>query len=142
MENNVIAQWAEKLGWSTYGLRLVLALVIGSVAVLGFSPYDFPLATLMALVALWSLWSTASNWRQGAAEGMAFGVGFFGYGVSWLGISLAIYGGVPFGFTWLVVLLFVLLLSLLLRWWEHWLSGHETDFLKPYGRCYSYLAFG
>jgi apolipoprotein N-acyltransferase len=112
MENNVIAQWAEKLGWSTYGLRLVLALVIGSVAVLGFSPYDFPLATLMALVALWSLWSTATNWRQGAAEGMAFGVGFFGYGVSWLGISLAIYGGVPFGVTWLVVLLFVLLLSL------------------------------
>jgi len=103
MENNVIVQWAEKLGCSTYGLRLVLALVIGSVAVLGFSPYDFPLATLVALVALWSLWSTASSWRQGAAEGMAFGVGFFGYGVSWLGISLAIYGGVPFGFTWLVV---------------------------------------
>ena len=111
MENNVIAQWAEKLGWSTYGLRLVLALVIGSVAVLGFSPYDFPLATLAALVALWSLSSTASHWRQGAAEGMAFGVGFFGYGVSWLGISLTIYGGVPFGFTWLVVCLFVLLLA-------------------------------
>ncbi|MCL5796629.1 MAG: apolipoprotein N-acyltransferase [Gammaproteobacteria bacterium] len=112
MENNLIALWAKRLGWSAHWLRRVVALVMGCFAVLGFSPYDFPLATLMALVALWSLWSTASDWRQGAAEGMAFGIGFFGYGVSWLGISLAIYGGVPFGFTWLVVLLFVLLLSL------------------------------
>ena len=112
MENKLIAQWAEKLGWSEDWLRRLLALLIGSIAVLGFSPYDFPLATLLALVVLWSLWSTAKNWQQGAIEGFAFGVGFFGYGISWLGISLAIYGGVPFGATWLVVLLFVLLLSL------------------------------
>lgn len=111
MENKLIAQWAEKLGCSQLWLRRLFALILGSVAILGFSPYDFPLATLLAMVALWSLWSTASNWRQGAWEGLAFGLGFFGYGVSWLGISLAIYGGVPFGATWLVVLFFVFLLA-------------------------------
>lgn len=111
MNSELIAQWASKLNLSVHWLRRGTALLAGSVAVLGFSPYDIPLATLLALVVLWSLWSNASCWRQGALEGMAFGLGFFGYGVSWLGISLGVYGGVPFGATWLVVLLFVLLLS-------------------------------
>jgi apolipoprotein N-acyltransferase len=91
--------------------RSIAALILGSLAVLGFSPYDFPLATMVALIGLWGLWSTASNWQEGRNLGALFGLGFFGFGVSWLGLSLGLYGGVPWGIAWLVVVLFILLLA-------------------------------
>jgi len=116
MTPNLMSLWLDKQGWQLLWIRRFLALALGSIAVIGFSPYQFPLATLLALLALWSLWSTSTDWRQGAVEGLAFGLGFFGYGVNWLGISLGVYGGVPLGFTWLIILLFVLMLSLFIAW--------------------------
>jgi apolipoprotein N-acyltransferase len=91
--------------------RLIVAVCLGSLAVLGFAPYDFAPATLLALVGFWWLLAHAIDWRQGLREGLAFGIGFFGFGISWMGVSLGIYGGVPLGFTWLIVLAFVLLLA-------------------------------
>ncbi|MCH9742762.1 MAG: apolipoprotein N-acyltransferase [Proteobacteria bacterium] len=107
-------------------VRRLVAVLLGSLAVVGFAPYDFPLATLLALVGVWGLWATASSWQRAAQEGLAFGVGFFGFGVSWLGISLWLYGGVPFGVTWLVVLLFVVVLALfiaLVGGFANWAKG-------------------
>jgi apolipoprotein N-acyltransferase len=92
--------------------RLISALLLGSLAVFGFAPYDFPPATLLALVGLWLLLAGAAGWRQGLREGFAFGFGLFGFGISWMGVSLGLYGGVPMGFTWLVVLAFALFLAL------------------------------
>lgn len=91
--------------------RALLALALGSITVLGFAPVSIPLATLLAMVAMWGLWSTASSGKQAALEGFAFGFGLFGYGINWLGISLSIYGGVPFGVAWLMVLIFVVTLA-------------------------------
>jgi apolipoprotein N-acyltransferase len=91
--------------------RLASALLLGSVAVFGFAPYDFPPATLLALVGLWWLLADASSWQQGMREGFAFGFGLFGFGISWMGVSLGLYGGVPMGLAWLVALAFVFLLA-------------------------------
>lgn len=93
-------------------VRLALSMLLGMLAVAGFAPVDMPLLTLLAVAGLVALLAVADNWRVGASDGFFFGLGLFGLGVNWLGISLSLYGDVPFGFSWLVVAAFVALLSL------------------------------
>lgn len=106
----VLSYWRSERHWS----RLGTAGVLGSLAVLGFAPVSLPWITWLALLGLWLLWSSAAEPKQATQEGFAFGFGFFGYGISWLGISLAFYGGVPFGLAWLMVLVLVSLLALII----------------------------
>ena len=110
LANHLLTKFATKLVSEPIG-RLLSALLLGTLAVIGFAPYDFPPATLLALIGLWWLLADCATWQQGLREGFAFGVGFFGFGISWMGVSLGLYGGVPMGFAWLVVIAFVLLLA-------------------------------
>lgn len=110
MVSNRLLQLWQGLTTTIMG-RLISALLLGTLAVFGFEPYAFPPATLLAMVGLWLLLASAIDWKQGLREGLAFGIGLFGFGISWIGVSLGIYGGVPLGFAWLVALAFVLLLA-------------------------------
>ncbi len=75
--------------------KLLLAGTTGTATVLSFAPfYAWPL-TVIALVVLFWLWSDASTPRQAAALGFAWGLGLFGAGVSWLYVSLHVYGNMP-----------------------------------------------
>jgi len=71
------------------------ALLAGAAAVLGFSPLDVPIATLVALAVLVHLWMRAESPRAAFLDGYAFGLGLFLAGVSWIYVSLARYGGMP-----------------------------------------------
>ena len=78
---------------SWYGI--FLAALLGALAPLGFAPlYWFPL-TALSLAALFWLWQHAGNRLQAATFGFAYGLGFFGVGVSWIYISLHDYGAMP-----------------------------------------------
>jgi apolipoprotein N-acyltransferase len=94
--------------------QLLIALVAGAIGVPGFAPvYLWPLA-LLSLMALFALWHRASGGsaKRIFAIGFAWGLGLFGAGVSWLYVSLHVYGNMPAAMAAFSIFLFCCYLSL------------------------------
>ena len=69
----------------TAGLgALLLCAALGSAAVLGFAPFYFWLIPVLSLAALAWLVDQTSGPRRAAVLALAFGLGFFVTGVSWV----------------------------------------------------------
>ena len=78
-------------------LATLAAAALGAFCVLGFAPFDawfavWPAPTL-ALGGLFLLWRAAPGARQAMWLGLAWGAGFFLCGVSWVYVSLSVFGG-------------------------------------------------
>ena len=86
------------------------ALFLGAISVLGFSPYGWFVIPLLSLAGLFRLWR--HNPHNGAWLGFAFGLGYFGTGVSWIYISLHTYGDMPAALSALATFLFAAFLAL------------------------------
>ncbi|MEO8102524.1 MAG: apolipoprotein N-acyltransferase [Betaproteobacteria bacterium] len=97
---------------SGFLLQLCLALAAGAVGVLAFAPlYFWPLAPV-SLWVLFSLWyRSATTWRA-FALGFAWGLGLFTAGVSWIYVSLHVYGNMPALLAGVATLLFCAYLAL------------------------------
>jgi apolipoprotein N-acyltransferase len=88
----------------------LVSLLAGALAVGGFAPLDvWPLLSLALLFGL--LARTASS-RSGFLIGLAWGLGFFLTGVSWIFVSLSVYGGMSTWLSALATLLFCTVLAL------------------------------
>ncbi|WP_237173892.1 hypothetical protein [Paracandidimonas lactea] len=96
---NLVSAWCGKLCQCAAAiahapaLSGAAALVIGTLTVLGYAPfqlYPLPILTLAALFGL--VLNQATPWRA-AVVGFCFGLGLFGVGVNWIYISLHVYGG-------------------------------------------------
>jgi apolipoprotein N-acyltransferase len=72
-----------------------LAFVLGALTVLGFAPFSLYLLPPLALAVLLFMWSRESTPRRAAASGFAYGLGLFLAGVSWIYVSLHVFGGMP-----------------------------------------------
>jgi apolipoprotein N-acyltransferase len=72
--------------------RSLQAVVLGVVHALSFAPRNMWWLQLLALAGLFALALRASTWRSAALLGFAFGLGWFTTGVSWVYISLHVYG--------------------------------------------------
>ncbi|MES2771627.1 MAG: apolipoprotein N-acyltransferase [Pseudomonadota bacterium] len=101
---------------SAHALRLFGAFLLGAASVLAYAPFScFPLIWL-TLGGLFALLSKAHQGRQkiaaGALLGAAFGLGLFLGGVSWIYVSLNVFGGMSSPLAALATLLFCLLLAL------------------------------
>ncbi|MHB1676351.1 MAG: apolipoprotein N-acyltransferase [Sulfuriferula sp.] len=86
------------------------ALFLGAASVLGFAPagwFFMPLLTLIGLFGLWQRQPAYSAWT-----GFAFGLGYFGAGISWIYISLHVYGGMSWELAALATFLFAAFLAL------------------------------
>lgn len=91
---------------------LVLCLVLGAITVLGFAPfYLFPIPVI-TLAGLFHLWDKANSPWCAMRLGFAFGLGFFGAGVSWVFIALHRYGGMPLPLAAIATALFCAYLAL------------------------------
>ncbi|MBW6475535.1 MAG: apolipoprotein N-acyltransferase [Chromatiales bacterium] len=89
----------------------LLLLCSGALLPLAFAPLAlWPLA-ILALLPLFALWQQASP-RQAFAYGLAFGLGQFGVGVSWVYVAIHVYGQSPAIVAVLLTLLFVAVLAL------------------------------
>ncbi len=64
--------------------RLALHLALGLVAGLGQAPWDLPLLTLLALVAVMALARGAQGTRVAMRDGFGFGLGYFGLALHWI----------------------------------------------------------
>ena len=93
-------------------LRLLAALLSGATSVLAYAPFGwFPLVWL-ALGALFGLLGICATVREGARIGAAFGFGMFIAGVSWVYVSLSVFGGMPAPVAGLATFLFCAVLAI------------------------------
>ncbi len=74
---------------------LLAALGAGVLHALSFAPRNLPWLQLLALAALFALSTRVATARAAAGLGFAFGLGWFGVGVSWVYISMHVYGLMP-----------------------------------------------
>ena len=98
---------------------LVVPLLAGAFAVLGFAPFYFWPAPFAAVALLLWTWQASASPRQAALSGLAFGLGYFLVGVSWVYVSLHVFGSMPAPLAALATLLFCAYLALFfaLAWW-------------------------
>ncbi len=92
--------------------QLFLSLAAGALAVGGFAPFDLWPLPLLSLAVLFALQLRAGSMRAGFALGFAWGLGFFIAGVSWIYVSLSVYGGMAPWLAALATLLFCAFLAL------------------------------
>ena len=91
--------------------NLLIAALAGVATVFAFAPFGlFPLG-IVAPAVLFFLWRDASP-RAAFFTGLIFGVALFGVGVSWIYVSMNVYGHMAMPLAGLAVLIFVLILSL------------------------------
>ncbi len=92
--------------------RYAVAAAIGAAGVVCFAPFGlFWLAPLVWL-GLFHLLRGAGTVRQAALTGLAFGVGFFLCGVSWVYVSLSVFGGMPWWLAGIAAFLFCSVMAL------------------------------
>lgn len=91
----------------------ILSFIAGCIAVLSFAPFSvYPLSIVAFALLLFSWIKLNGKPWQTFLSGWLFGLGFFGFGVSWVYISLNTYGNAPSLFAALLTLLFVSFLAL------------------------------
>ncbi len=93
-------------------VRLVLGFVSGALFPLGFAPFEVPLISILS-VGLLSWCLVGANGRLGFWLGYLFGLGKYGVGVSWIYVSINVYGNAPPLLAGLLVVIFVAGLSLM-----------------------------
>jgi apolipoprotein N-acyltransferase len=71
----------------------VFALMMGALTVLGYAPYGLFLLPVLTLAGLFSLVLNQASRGRAALVAFCFGLGLFGTGVSWVYVSLHVYGG-------------------------------------------------
>ena len=92
-------------------LRYVTALISGAVSVPAFAPIGWWGLAFVSLYVLTRLWENDSP-RQMFIDGWWFGLGLFGAGVSWVYVSMAVYGDMPTILAALATFLFCAFLAL------------------------------
>lgn len=93
-------------------IQWVIAAALGALTVTGYAPFGlFPLP-LLSFALLFLLWQQTSSARDAALLGFAFGLGWFGAGVSWVYVSLNVFGAMPAALAIAVTLLFCAYLAL------------------------------
>ena len=91
---------------------LLLSLLAGAAAVAGFAPFGLWPLPVLSLAVLFGQLSRTTAVRAGFLTGLAWGLGFFLTGVSWVFVSLWVYGGMPAWLAGLATFLFCAFLAL------------------------------
>ena len=91
----------------------VLAFVAGALTVVAFAPYSAAPLALVGPALLFLSWLAATSARRAAWRGYLYGLGLFGFGVSWIYNSLSLFGAAIAPYAGLLTALFVMLLALL-----------------------------
>jgi apolipoprotein N-acyltransferase len=88
-------------------IRRCCAIVAGGLVPFAYAPFNFYFLTIISLSTLFYLWSETKSKCEIFILGYLFGFAMFGIGVSWLHISINLFGGMnilgAFFFTYLLV---------------------------------------
>ncbi len=102
------AQSAEPSFW----LRALFSACLGAISVLAFAPFSYSALWLLVFAGLAWLWQSSLSWRAAFLFGYVFGLAQFGFGVSWVHISMHRFGGASLLESGLLTSLFVAFLAL------------------------------
>src|SRR5512139_761163 len=91
---------------------LLLSLLAGAAAVAGFAPFGLWPLPVLSLAVLFAQLSRTAAVRAGFLTGLAWGLGLFLTGVSWVFVSLWVYGGMSAWLAGLATFLFCAFLAL------------------------------
>ncbi len=83
-----------------------IAALIGASGVLCFAPLGLFWLAPVVWCGLFALLLRAKSPKQGALTGLSFGLGFFLTGVSWVYVSLSVFGGMPWWLAGIAAFLF------------------------------------
>lgn len=78
----------------SFSLKLLLATLSGALLTLAYAPFSFWFVTFISLICFIYLLSHSLP-KQGFKLGFAFGLGWFGAGISWVHVSISDFGGIP-----------------------------------------------
>ena len=92
---------------------ILMPAVAGAVAVLGFAPFYAWPVPIASLAVLFHVWERSGSPVQAAISGFAFGLGFFLAGVSWVFVSLHVFGAMPLALAAIATFIFCAYLALL-----------------------------
>jgi len=70
------------------------AIVAGGLVPFAYAPFNFYFLTVLSLSILFYLWSRTTSTRESFILGYLFGFAMFGIGISWVHISINLFGGV------------------------------------------------
>ncbi len=90
---------------------MALAALLGALCTLGFAPFAVSPAPTFSLMGLFMLWQRAPSARHAALLGLAWGLGCFLTGVSWVYVSLREFGGMAMPLAIIATFLFCLVLA-------------------------------
>ncbi|MDO8294281.1 MAG: apolipoprotein N-acyltransferase [Gallionella sp.] len=88
------------------------AFAAGLLCVFGFAPFGVFAVPVLALAALFVLWSRADSRSAAAWLGFSFGLGLFVAGIGWIYVALHDYGGMPLPLALPATLLFAAFIAL------------------------------
>lgn len=94
-----------------YYSTCILIFLAGILGPLGFAPFHMPGLTILSLAFLFSAILNYSG-KQGFILGFLFGLGYFGFGVSWVIVSIHDYGQLNYFLAGISTLAFIAYLSL------------------------------
>ncbi len=92
--------------------RLALAALLGALGVLCFAPFELFWLAPAVWAGFFALLLRADTPRQGLLTGLSFGLGFFLCGVSWVYVSLSVFGGMPWWLAGPAAVLFCTVMAL------------------------------
>jgi apolipoprotein N-acyltransferase len=104
---NSISLSSIRVGYLNY----LIIFIIGLLAPLGFAPFHIPGLMILSLAFLYAHIKNGSR-KQSFYLGFFYGIGYFGFGVSWVIVSIHDYGQLNYVLSALVTLMFVMYLAL------------------------------
>ncbi len=93
-------------------VKRLLVIVLGSLIPFAFAPYNFHFISILILSVLFYYWSNSDSAHESFVLGYLFGFAMFGTGVSWLHISINLFGGVNIFGALLFTYIFIAYLAL------------------------------
>ncbi|MDR1889001.1 MAG: apolipoprotein N-acyltransferase [Zoogloeaceae bacterium] len=92
--------------------KWLIPATLGVASVAAFAPFGQFWLMPLTLAALFHLLRQTQNWAQAFRCAFAFGLGYFLAGVSWVYVSISVFGGMPMPLAALAVFLFCAILAL------------------------------
>lgn len=114
-------------------VALIVGFLAGALGVTSFAPFNFWPSYLVTIIAFCALILSSQTAKIAAWRGTAVGLGFFGFGVSWVFVSIDTYGQVGDIIAALITFAFVLILTLFwtLASWLTWRILQKAKYLPP-----------
>ena len=109
--------------------KYLLCLLSGALLAFAFAPFHFGWLAYLCPMALAYAWQDGTP-SKNLFTGLLFGIGFFGVGVSWVYIPIAVYGNTDWWVAALATTGFVLILSAFLAI-SGWVYGRFFNSLSP-----------